>query len=389
MATKKTTTTLNPLHFEDLEPKRFEDLIRQLAYDFRDWSDIEDTGSSGSDGNFDARAWVNKSVEEDEETSSELWLIQCKRELSITPAKAEKYAKEIAQVPDLHGVLFVASCDLSLTTRNKIRQILGDAGIQEVSIWSRGDIEDRLFQAKYDHLLFAYFGISLFKQQRSKKTAIRSTLATKKRVLSVLGMEAKGFNSFKPVLLRNALQEDYPNQALQQEKLADNLYYCKDVVVIGAYYGGIVFQLNRYHALLDKTAKTYEIEHRYNLLDNMFAHESEFTDNRPHSQNEGYCGSWFHKRENAGYYSQIGFVPYENILAIDDVGDEVCHNPHIYIQPSSKGELFRFARFDFFEPDTTGYYGRDYKRIDLNKLTKVTTLPKRYPKPKPYKPPEV
>lgn len=29
------TKTIGPLHFEDLEPKRFEDLVRQLAYDFR------------------------------------------------------------------------------------------------------------------------------------------------------------------------------------------------------------------------------------------------------------------------------------------------------------------------------------------------------------------
>ena len=40
----KTTKTLNPLHFEDLEPHRFEDLVRQLAYDFRNWRSLEPTG---------------------------------------------------------------------------------------------------------------------------------------------------------------------------------------------------------------------------------------------------------------------------------------------------------------------------------------------------------
>ncbi len=39
-----TTRTLNPLHFEDLEPHRFEDMVRQLAYDFRPWRSIEATG---------------------------------------------------------------------------------------------------------------------------------------------------------------------------------------------------------------------------------------------------------------------------------------------------------------------------------------------------------
>lgn len=30
-----TSRTIGPLHFEDLDPKRFEDLIRQLAYEFK------------------------------------------------------------------------------------------------------------------------------------------------------------------------------------------------------------------------------------------------------------------------------------------------------------------------------------------------------------------
>ena len=51
----KTTNTLNPLHFEDLEPHRFEDLVRQLAYDFRTWRSLEATGRSGSDEGMDIR----------------------------------------------------------------------------------------------------------------------------------------------------------------------------------------------------------------------------------------------------------------------------------------------------------------------------------------------
>jgi hypothetical protein len=31
------TRTYGQIHFEDLDPKRFEDLIRQLIYDFKDW----------------------------------------------------------------------------------------------------------------------------------------------------------------------------------------------------------------------------------------------------------------------------------------------------------------------------------------------------------------
>jgi hypothetical protein len=94
------TKTLNPLHFEDLEPHRFEDLIRQLIYDFRDWSLLEPTGRLGSDDGYDARGFEivreetdtdgrESDEEEDDDTEPQgqerLWQIQCKREKSISP----------------------------------------------------------------------------------------------------------------------------------------------------------------------------------------------------------------------------------------------------------------------------------------------------------------
>lgn len=48
--------TYNTLHFEDLEPHRFADMVRQLIYDFREWSDIQAVGRSGADKGVDIRA---------------------------------------------------------------------------------------------------------------------------------------------------------------------------------------------------------------------------------------------------------------------------------------------------------------------------------------------
>src|ERR1700756_1422504 len=59
-----TTRTLNPLPFEHLEVHRFEDLIRQLSYDFKRWRRLEATGRAGADDVFDARGL--KIVEDDE-----------------------------------------------------------------------------------------------------------------------------------------------------------------------------------------------------------------------------------------------------------------------------------------------------------------------------------
>ena len=52
----RATKNMNPLHFEDLEPHRFEDLVRQLIYDFKQWKSLEATGRTGSDEGMDIRA---------------------------------------------------------------------------------------------------------------------------------------------------------------------------------------------------------------------------------------------------------------------------------------------------------------------------------------------
>ena len=137
--------TINPLHFEDLEPHRFEDLVRQLVYDYRDWKSIEATGRAGSDDGFDVRAWENvypeePSVEDDEnegviiKPEHRIWLIQCKREKTITPKKLEKYVQDIKINPEqpIYGAVFVASCDFSkksgvrylLLIETKLKEIL-------------------------------------------------------------------------------------------------------------------------------------------------------------------------------------------------------------------------------------------------------------------------
>jgi len=91
----KVTRTYGPIHFEDLDPHRFEDLVRELIYDFRNWQNIEATGRSGGDEGFDIRAFERKeitsqSVEGEAEEpeggppiEGNLWMIQAKREKEI------------------------------------------------------------------------------------------------------------------------------------------------------------------------------------------------------------------------------------------------------------------------------------------------------------------
>jgi hypothetical protein len=187
---KRYSRTLNPLHFEDLEPHRFEDMVRQLLYDFRPWRNLEPTGRLGGDEGFDVRGLEiigpvdDIETDEDEGTKDEIeslpdriWLIQCKREKTIGPTKLIRYLNEIAQ-PDrknLHGLVFVAACDFSKKAHDDFRSWCQSEGLQECHLWGKATLEDMLLQPKNDHLLFVYFGFSLAIRRRSLRTQIAST----------------------------------------------------------------------------------------------------------------------------------------------------------------------------------------------------------------------
>ena len=182
------TRTIGPLHLEDLEPHRFEDLIRQLIYDFREWKTLEATGRGGGDDGYDARGEervVGGDVDPSDQVKGEenvsvdpngpIWLIQCKREKTIGPKKLGGYVTG-TDLTGLYGVIFAAACDFSKEAHDVFRGMLREAGIAEFHLWGKGEIEDMLFQPRNDHLLFAYFGVSLQIRKRSLKTDVRARL---------------------------------------------------------------------------------------------------------------------------------------------------------------------------------------------------------------------
>ena len=195
------TRTVNPLHFEDLEPHRFEDLVRQLAYDFRPWRKLEATGRAGSDDGFDARGWEIVSDTDINETDSESfveeesiaisdrqWLIQCKREKEIGPKKLKDYLNSIPkrERDNLYGIVMVVACNLSKKARDEFHIECTSLGFNESYLWSKAELEDMLFLPKNDHLLFAYFGFSITIRNRSIRTELRARLAMKRKVYRVL-----------------------------------------------------------------------------------------------------------------------------------------------------------------------------------------------------------
>ena len=72
--TVKPTTTINRIHFSDLDPLRFEDFCLCLVYKLARWRKINHLGRLGKDEGIDIEA-----EEEIKEGYIRSWYIQCKR----------------------------------------------------------------------------------------------------------------------------------------------------------------------------------------------------------------------------------------------------------------------------------------------------------------------
>ncbi len=328
------TRTLGPLHFEDLDPKRFEDLVRQLVYDFKRWRRLEATGRAGSDDGFDARGYEitqDDSPDETDEqepstaTTDRLWLIQCKRERTIPPAKLKAYLNDIrlASEERLHGIVFCAACDFSKRARDTFRMRCEELGIEEWHLWGKAELEDLLFQPRNDSLLFAYFGVSLTIRRRSQKTELRARLAMKRKANRILETHRYG-----KVLLRSPDSVDYP----YTERISD--FEKKPPWIIATYkelhHSGLLFTVRRHFAYLNDSRTAWDAAFVHN---DSLPYDDPWRNNPDDGQLRQQIYSFWSElpKSNQAWFELNALVPFEAILDIDELGDEYVEGPHIYV----------------------------------------------------------
>ena len=328
------TRTLGPLHFEDLDPKRFEDLIRQLAYEFKNWRRLEATGRAGSDDGFDARGYEitneDLSGESEEEMitlaqSYRLWLIQCKREKSIPPAKLTKYLEDFVLQEDekLYGMVFTAACDFSKRARDLFREKCEAKGIREWHLWGRAELEDFLFQPRNDHLLFAYFGVSLTIRKRAQKSEIRSRLAIKRKLQRVLEN-----SSHSAVMLRSPDAIEYPNSRAIPGFKKDPVWVLRKYK--GMMHAGLQFTLRRHFAYISGDEMTWDAALAQN---DAFAHDDPWGEHLDDSEVRQKILEFWESQPavNQAWFELYGVVSFDSIVDVDELGDEIIKAPHIYV----------------------------------------------------------
>lgn len=374
----KITKTMGPMHFEDLDPHRFEDLIRELIYDWKDWQNIEATGRGGSDDGFDIRAWektkeITNKDEEDENNvgvhpmDGKLWMIQGKREKELGPSAVEKIIKDtVSEKSPPYGYVLVAPVNFTKKSYDVFREELRKKGVMEFHLWGRAELEDMLHQPKNDHILFTFFGISLVAKKRSRRTDLRFAINNKNKLLRVLGEGNNNAEMFASVLLRDFQDERYPYEG--EYKDFEKKPRWGEHIVRRFHPHGIIIDVSKWYAYIDIEKKEFD----FTKVADQIHRKSEIKDykiDEKIAKNRMLVEDfWKHlPRKNQAMLLIEGIVLFEDMLVIDDKGDTVFDMPHIFVDFQYKGKPFR-GKLYYLEGNKTGIELRgqkEWKRVKI------------------------
>lgn len=375
--------TLGPLHFEDLEPHRFEDLVRELIYDFKDWQSIEATGRGGSDDGFDIRGYERASAadrgledresDEDEDEphpmEGNLWMFQCKREAKLGPGEVSKIIRECIKAGSPpYGFVLAAPANFSKKSFDAFRDELRKLGVMEFHLWGRAAIEDMLHQPKNDRVLFTFFGISLVSRRRSRATDVRAIVARKNKLIKTLN----GQPSNDPILLRDLNDTHYPYEKEYKDFETRPRWCVRGAIDLNP--RGLVFTLQEHFAYWDEGNREWDAAEAFNLARR---HEEDDHEGRAshRQQRELVEGFWdFFPHANRVTFVRNGLVQFEDMVVIDEKGDSEFQFPHIFVDfDAAKGPfvgVYEFLRI------------HEHRHVAVRDLKRIKRFPATFDKPR-------
>jgi hypothetical protein len=170
----KPTKTTNPLHFEDLDPGRFEDLCLEIVNRYKAWYLINHYGGVGDEG-------VDIYAVEKDGSISKKWVFQCKRYTEIDRTKLQGIVDKLVKnnsIPDI--LVLIISCNLSKGKSEFFESYAKQSNIKEIFIWTKSILETKLY-SDYPDLLAKYFEISNKTQNITKNKEIAKIIKKKEK----------------------------------------------------------------------------------------------------------------------------------------------------------------------------------------------------------------
>ncbi len=367
----KVTRTFGPIHFEDLDPHRFEDMLRELTYDYKDWQSIEATGRSGSDEGFDIRAYekIEVASHEEDESGAEtevvlpmegnLWMIQAKREKEIGPKKITEIISDIDSSSPPYGYILAATANFSKEAYDVFHEEMRNKGVMEYYLWGKAELEDMLHQPKNDRILFTFFGISLVSKRRSRSTEIKSIISVKNKLFRLLG---EGDDFYKEILLRDLKDTNYPYKNKYKDFATKPRW--KKYAAFSNHPLGTFCHIREYFAYIDFEKKEWDYFEAYDSVRDDHEDTDEYT---KRSEVHGQVFKVWESlpRKNKGHFCIDGLVKYADIAAVDEKGDLLNYYPHIYVDFDNRKGPFAGTVQILKIGNKEEELGDDYKRIKL------------------------
>ncbi|MGG6895878.1 restriction endonuclease [Rhizobium sp. BR 315] len=370
------TRTTNPIHFEDLDPKRFEDLVRELIYDFRDWQTIEATGKGGDDDGFDIRAYERTTTTTVDDEGNEVlrpmdgnvWMIQCKREKTIPPSRIKKILADIDPNNVPYGYVLAAATNFSKKAYDTFRDELTRLGVLEFYLLGNAMLETELYQPKNDRILFTFFGISNVVRRRSRATEIRSEVANKNKVMRVLGDNAA--NSW--ILARDSKDRFYPYEWEYAD--FDKNPRWKDFEVVELHPRGLIVSIRWCFAYFDEASKVFDFAEPSIVVGNPRDGMQESARDRERREKVALVRDYWERlpRKNQAMFRVNGIIRYDDMQVIDDKGDSWNEVPHIFTDFINGSPV----------SGTRSFLEKGQQQIGLDDFTRVSFFPKSFPEPK-------
>lgn len=372
----KPTQTTNPIHFEDLDPKRFEDLVRELVYDFRDWSSIEATGKGGTDDGYDIRAFERayETIIDDDgneavrPTVGNLWMIQCKREKSVTPSQIKAILADIDPKNPPYGYILAAATNFSKKSYDTFREELLRLGVSEFQLWGKATLETELYQPKNDRILFTFFGISNVLKRKSRSTELRRDVQNKNRIMRILGENV----AHSWILARDSNDEEYPYQGRYSD-FDDNPRWLS-LETVELHPRGLIVLLKRCYAYVDEEAKIYDLIEPPINNRNPYDRTADWNSESPDERRRANLARTYWEslpQKNKAMFQLNGIIRFNEIVLIDEKGDPWFKVPHVFVE-------FRKGS------PTNGQIGsltRGEQEIELDDLTRASLIPEHLPDP--------
>jgi hypothetical protein len=243
-----------------------------------------------------------------------------------------------------HGVIVAAACEFSKKTRDVFRSRCLSEGVEESLLWGKGELEDLLFRPANDHLLWAYFGISIRVRRRSWRSLLASRLTTKRKLTRHLG-EIGQIPSANEVMIRSTEAEHYPwPEDIDRFLKAPQWRYYKLRGLIAPDL--VVCETATYFACWDTDEGTWDY---IETADTSWPSRPELVgiEREDVWQSAEPARRYWTLRipeEQRAMCVELSIIHYDQIMLVDELGDAYHPPPHLIVDYEERSTPFRRSR---------------------------------------------